>query len=633
MQRTQVSGLALLSGSANAASHLSRAVARALPHGSTPTPVWAAGPIPPNAERSKLPLGVPRSTQSLCPKCSREAVDAVLNGAMTVSDFRIRPGLVDAEIVEEAGRVLIRKTCEKHGSFEDVLSTNAAFFKRLESMYAGHDFTCTGDRNVHDHGPSSIATGRGLALIVDLTNRCNLKCSPCFMDANHAPYVHELSMDDIRGIFERARSFKPQREFNILFAGGEPTIAHNFLDAVSHAKSIGLKRICVVTNGIRFAQEEDFAARAQAAGVHQVYLQLDGASNESHLHRGAANLFDVKQQALENIARAGMMTNLQVAVVNGVNNQHVGDVVRFALRHVDKIRSVLFQPIMFAGRDADVTDDVRQARRYTLADLAFDLQQQSATMGWEPMRDWFPTSAYSVFANFFDHLNPDAKVGSIYADVHPDQGMFSPLLVNQQTGQVVPISSFVNVDRLLKDVVEITDRWRGATWGKVQMALAIARNYDASRAPDGFTSRHLSDLFAHFLPRYRSESEDWSARDNADPQWRLMIIAAMWFQDLFNYDLAAVQMDATPVATVEGEIAFSAYNAAGWRKVVEHLHQTATLADWHRAHGRHRIYANGALVQIRTGPELERERQMLAELVTSASGFDSQSSPLGPTAS
>src|SRR5437879_5063439 len=107
MQRTQV-GLALLSGSANAASHLSRVIARALPHRSTPTPAWSAGPIPKSAERSKLPLGSPRSTQSLCPKCNRVAVDAVLNGEMTVSDFRVRPGVVDAAIIEEAGHVLIR---------------------------------------------------------------------------------------------------------------------------------------------------------------------------------------------------------------------------------------------------------------------------------------------------------------------------------------------------------------------------------------------------------------------------------------------------------------------------------------------------------------------------------------------
>ena len=153
------------------------------------------------------------------------------------------------------------------------------------------------------------------------------------------------------------------------------------------------------------------------------------------------------------------------------------------------------------------------------------------------------------------------------------------------------------------------------------------------------SSNPLSDELAcfsslkSFSTSFRSEGDDWSARDNADPQWRLMIIAGMWFQDLFNYDLAAVQMDATPVATVEGEIAFSAYNAAGWRKVVEHLHQTATLADWHRTHGRHRIYANGGVVQITTRRELERERQVLGELVASETGFETQSSATGQTAS
>jgi len=250
-------------------------------------------------------------------------------------------------------------------------------------------------------------------------------------------------------------------------------------------------------------------------------------------------------------------------------------------------------------------------------------------MDWQPMRDWFPTSAYSVFANFFDCLNPDAAVGSIYADVHPDQGMFSPLLVNQATGQVVPISSFVNVDRLLSDVVGITDHWRGPTWAKARMALAIARNYDGGSAPAGFRCRDLSALFAHFGPRYRSDGDDWSKRDNSDPQWRLMVIAANWFQDLFNFDLAAAQMDATPVATVEGEIGFSAYNAAGWRKIVEHLHQTANLADWHRTHGRHRIYANGALVQIRTRREVESEQAPIDLVAAVASGSHSASAGAG----
>jgi 7,8-dihydro-6-hydroxymethylpterin dimethyltransferase len=567
-------------------------------HQSRPTPAWAPGPLPQSHERSAPPLGLPRRTQSLCPQCNRAAVDAVLAGARTISEFREEPGVIDARIVEESGRVLMRKECALHGSFEDVLSTDPAFFRRIESLYVGHDFACKDDEAVHNHGASRIETGRGLALIVDLTNRCNLKCSPCFMDANHAPYVHELSMDDVRQIFERARSFKPQREFNILFAGGEPTIAQNFFDAASYAWSAGFKRICVVTNGIRLGQEDDFAARMRAAGVHQVYLQLDGTSNEAHQYRGAANLFDVKQRALENIARAGMMANLQVAVTKGMNNDCVGDVVRFAIENIDRVRTVLFQPIMFAGRDALVSDADRAARRYTLADLAHDLHKQTSAFEWQPLRDWFPISAYSAFANLFDNMRPESKMGSIYSDVHPDRGVFSPLLVNRRTKQTVPLSSFVNTDRLLRDVVAIADNGGHSRLMKARLALSVARNFDARRAPAGITLASLWPTLERLEIRYKSDAPNWSEQDNTDSEWRLLVVAAMWFQDLFGYDMSAERMDATPVATVEGEIAFSAYNAAGWRQIVEHLHQTAPLAEWHKQNGRHAIYTHGRLIPL-----------------------------------
>src|SRR2546429_3539705 len=50
--------------------------------------------------------------------------------------------------------------------------------------------------------------------------------------ANAASYVHELTIEDIKVIFSNALSFKPQREINILFSGGEPTVSPIFLDAV-----------------------------------------------------------------------------------------------------------------------------------------------------------------------------------------------------------------------------------------------------------------------------------------------------------------------------------------------------------------------------------------------------------------
>jgi len=171
-----------------------------------------------------MTTGVPRRTLSLCPECNREAVDSLINGESSLADFRDRPGIIEAQIVEEAERILTRKACAKHGPFEDVLSNHPAFFKRMESLGFGKDFRCVGEEMVHNHGASAIKTGRGTYLIVDLTNRCNMFCSPpCYMDANSASYIHELDIQDVKALFERAKSFKPQREINVLFSGGEAT--------------------------------------------------------------------------------------------------------------------------------------------------------------------------------------------------------------------------------------------------------------------------------------------------------------------------------------------------------------------------------------------------------------------------
>ena len=349
----------------------------------------------------------------------------MISGQATIADFRNKPGIIEAEILEEAERILMRKACEKHGPFEDVLSDHPDFFRRMESLAFGRDFRCVGDERVHNHGANSIKTGRGSYLIIDLTNRCNMVCSPCYMDANATSFVHELDMQDVKDLFARAMSFKPQREINVLFSGGEATLSPIFLEAVRHAKSMGFHRLHVATNGIRFAQEKDFAVKAKAAGLHAVYLQFDGVTEEKNSHRGIGNYMDMKRRALDNIAAAGMKTTLQVTVENGLNNDGVGDIIRFVADHVEKIHGIIFQPIMFCGRDEDISAEERYARRYPVSQIAYDLQAQTS-FGWEPMRDWFPVSAYAVFANLCDVLHPEAVLGSLFCDIHPNQGIVLP---------------------------------------------------------------------------------------------------------------------------------------------------------------------------------------------------------------
>src|SRR5437867_6387347 len=455
-------GSTLLSGLSNLTWKLLQAVNKRLPEGELPAPKWAPGKMLKSYERSAPPLGFPRTTDSLCPKCVPEVRNSVIRGEADLETLmHEHPGEIKAQIVEENGSVLMRKVCEKHEPFDDVLSTNAAFTRRIENLFFGRDFKCADDAEVHRHGTSSIKYGRGAVLTVDLTNRCNMMCNPCFMDANQVGYVHEPGFEDIKEILDRAVSFKPRRQIIILFSGGEPTLSPHFLDAVRYAKQIGFYRILAATNGIRFAQSMDFVRRAKEAGLHGAYLQFDGTTEEKNRHRGVGNLLEVKLQAIENMANAGLKVTLVNTIVNSVNNDNIGATVDFAVRNIDKIQTIAFQPVSFTGRDEDIDEETRQRHRYTLSQMTDDLKRQLHA-DWEPMRDWFPLSSYSAFTSIMDMLQgADAPWGWSACNCHPNCGIFTLLVVNRTTKEWAPLFKFLPCEQFGRDLAVITDTARG----------------------------------------------------------------------------------------------------------------------------------------------------------------------------
>jgi hypothetical protein len=52
-----------------------------------------------------------------------------------------------------------------------------------------------------------------------------------------------------------------------------------------------------------------------------------------------------------------------------------------------------------------------------------------------------------------------------------------------------------------------------------------------------------------------------------------------------------------------GEISFCAYNTGvGWRKIIEEMFQTASLAEWYKTRGRHEVFARGRSVPLPSFP-------------------------------
>src|SRR3989449_7825141 len=245
------------------------------------TPSWSDKPLLKSYQKTKPPLGWPRETDSLCPTCTRETRQAILDGKQDVSVLlNEKVGEIKATILERDGKILMVKDCPIHGHFEDVMAIDTAFFKHLEEVFPGRDIRAHNDETLHNHGRSTIKHGRGSVLTVDLTNRCNMMCDPCFMDANQVGFVHELSWEDIKQVLDNAITIKPKRQMSVQFSGGEPTMSPSFLDAIRYCRQLGYQSVQAATNDIEFAKRPDLAKAAGEAGPRHPHLAFHRLAEE-----------------------------------------------------------------------------------------------------------------------------------------------------------------------------------------------------------------------------------------------------------------------------------------------------------------------------------------------------------------
>jgi len=572
------------------------------------TPKWSDKPLLKSYEKEMPPLGWPRTTDSLCPKClpaiRQQIVDGKLPHEILLNE---KVGEIKAQIIERDGKILMVKDCPIHGHFEDVMSIDTAFFKHLEDTFPGRDIRAHNDEKLHNHGTSTVTHGRGSVMTIDLTNRCNMMCDPCFMDANQVGFVHELTWNEIKTMLDNAITIKPKRQMSVQFSGGEPTLSPYFLDAVAYACKVGYNSVQAATNGIEFAKSKEFAKAAAEAGLRYAYLQFDGIGNAANSHRKVGNAFDVKLQAIHNLHEAGVDIVPVTTIVNGINNEQVGRIIEFALDNPKKINFLSFQPVSFTGRDEEVSDERRAAQRYTLSHLAHDVKNQTG-LG-EPVRDWFPISFMSTFSDWADLVHgPNADWGALSCGCHPNCGIGMALMIDKETKEAVPVTAFINADRLAKDVAKVNDAARGKWMSIIGVSLALLRNYDPYKAPTHF---NISALLAKFDKSFGATGKDYgkvgAERTEEDiklrraDRWNFLFIAGMWFQDLFNYDFRRTEQCIIPYATQEGEISFCAYNTGvGWRNIIEKMHMTSTLTKWYEEHGRHEIFAGGKKVGLDT---------------------------------
>ncbi|HND30048.1 MAG TPA: radical SAM protein [Myxococcota bacterium] len=283
-----------------------------------------------------------KETRTLCPDCLRPLV-----------------GLS----YEEGGKVYLERTCPEHG--------------RKVALIAG-DRKHYWLRDEVPHPPLSAdekcAVGpehRSCVALLELTDACNLACPACYAQSpagKHRP-LPELKEALSRFIRERG-------PLDVLqLSGGEPTIHPDFLAILDFARRAPIGHVMVNTNGIELARSPTLAAElAKRKPKIELYLQMDGLDERSHSVLRGAKLLELKRKALEQVRQHDLPTTLVCTVVQGVNDQEIGELLRLGLG-MPQIRGVTLQPATSAGRFELPLDPLSRA---TLSEVIQAVEAQSA---------------------------------------------------------------------------------------------------------------------------------------------------------------------------------------------------------------------------------------------------------------
>ncbi len=442
-------------------------------------------------------------TKSVCPVCKR---------------------VVDAQVNARGGKVYLRKRCPEHGEFEAVTYSDARMYMDTQrfnkpgtiplAFQTEVDRGCPLDCGMCPEHKQHACIG-----LIEVNTGCNLDCPICFSDSGHQPDGFSLTREQVEAGIDAFVRAEGEPEM-LMFSGGEPTIHPQILEFIRVAKEKGVKYPTLNTNGIRLARDRRFLERL--GKLHPfVYLQFDGFRESTYLDIRGKDLREIKRRALDNCAEVGLKVALVAAIERGVNDDELGDILRFGLRH-PAVNSVVFQPVTHSGRHLafDPLD------RITNADVIKGIVAQMPETFREP--DFFPVPCCSPTCRSVTYLITDGE-------------------------EVVPIP------RLL-DIEDYLDYVQNRVLPNPDVRFALEKLWSASAVPgtDSTAAQLLCAMCDVELPEVAKQLVD-----------RVFMIVIQDFQDAYTLNVRQLMKCCVVEIVPDGRlIPFCAYNSVGYREQV-----------------------------------------------------------------
>lgn len=274
---------------------------------------------------------------------------------------------IPAERRQKEDGIYLVKSCPEHGAFSSVIWRHRIDF----AGWRGERASVGAHENLNCHACAGLCEEHlrdTCCTLLEITARCNMNCTFCFAepDGRKDPALEEVTqwIDDLT---------VPGKTL-LQLSGGEPTVREDLPEIVAYAKKAGCKYVQLNSNGLRLSEDEDFVRKLSEAGLSFVFMQFDGVTDTVYERLRRRPMLEIKKKAIENCGKYGIGVTLVPVIVPGVNEDQIGDIIRFAIAHSPEVRGVHFQPVSYFGRIPEIP---RDEDRFTLDELIAAVTEQT----------------------------------------------------------------------------------------------------------------------------------------------------------------------------------------------------------------------------------------------------------------
>lgn len=201
-------------------------------------------------------------------------------------------------------------------------------------------------------------------VVWNMTNRCNLRCKHCYIDAEDRMFKDELTTEEARDFIADLAAMQVPV---LLFSGGEPLLRKDIFTLGALAAESGLRPV-LSSNGTLIT--DDVAREIKEAGFRYVGISIDGASATHDEFRNKPGAFDQAVEGIRACLRQGVKTGIRFTV-NKANQQDLPEILDIVAR--EGIPRFCMYHLVYAGRGQEMMElDTEVGEKRRILDLLIE---------------------------------------------------------------------------------------------------------------------------------------------------------------------------------------------------------------------------------------------------------------------